>query len=292
MARWLETGCCPPLGLPLLAVLTMEVDKLVRAMTEPIANRPPDSTAGRVVHVLSAFAQGHRQLGVSEIARVTGLSKAVTHRILQELSTNHLVVQDLTSRKYMLGNGAFALSNFASAQSRLRSSGMSMISSLSEDTGETTTLSGRTGYRRIYVGQVESAQLIRISTQVGLSLPLTVGASGHAMLAFLPQADIENILAQPIPALSERTETRTEWIRDRLDRIREQGYARTDSERVADSVSFAAPVYDAINEVTGSLSVAALATRVDALREAELGRQVVAAATSLSQQLRDHPSAT
>lgn len=270
----------------------MEVDKLVRAMTEPIANRPPDSTAGRVVHVLSAFSQGHRQLGVSEIARVTGLSKAVTHRILQELSTNHLVVQDLTSRKYMLGNGAFALSNFASAQSRLRSAGMSMISSLSEDTGETTTLSGRTGYRRIYVGQVESAQLIRISIQVGLSLPLTVGASGHAMLAFLPQADIENILVRPIPALSERTETRTEWIRDRLGRIREQGYARTDSERVADSVSFAAPVYDAINEVTGSLSVAALATRVDALREAELGRQVVAAATSLSQQLRDHPSAT
>lgn len=240
------------------------------------------------MQVLLTFSQGTGHLGVTEIARATGLSKAVTHRILQELENNHLVVQDPTSRKYGLGNGAFALSNAASAQSRFRTAGMRILSSLTEDTGETTTLSARMGYRRVYIGQVESAQLIRISVQAGLSLPLTVGASGHAILAFLPESEIESVLNRPVPALNERTETRPEQLRERLASTRERGFARTDSERVAESMSFAAPVLDPIGDVTGSLSIAAIASRVDPTREIELGRQVVAAAAELSSQLANN----
>lgn len=256
----------------------------MNVMTETSA-RPADSTTGRVAQVLLAFSGGNTLLGISDIARSTGLSKAVIHRILQELGKSELVVQDRDSRKYMLGHGAFALSNNAEAQSRLRRVGMSMIASLSEDTGETTTLSARMGHRRIYLGQIESSQLIRISVQVGLSLPLSVGASGHAMLAFLPPTEVAEILNRPVPSLNERTETRPDLIQDRLVRIRETGYARTDSERVAESVSFAAPVFGSTGEVAGSISVAALATRVDESREADLGRQVMNAAKQISKQL-------
>ena len=261
-------------------------------MKEPAAYTPPNSTTGRVVQVLLTFSQGNGHLGVTDIARATGLSKAVTHRILQELENNHLVVQDRSSRKYGLGNGAFALSNAASAQSKFRIAGMRILSSLSEDTGETTTLSARVGYRRVYVGQVESAELIRISVQTGLSLPLTVGASGHAILAFLPDSDIESVLNRPVPALSERTETRPEQLLERLENTRKRGFARTDSERVAESMSFAAPVFDSIGDVTGSLSIAAIASRVDADREIELGQRVAVAAAQLSNQLADDSNST
>lgn len=253
-------------------------------MTE-LTVSPADSTTGRVVQVLLAFSEGSQLLGITEIARSTGLSKAVVHRILQELGKSELVVQHRETRKYMLGNGAFALSNNAAAQSKLRSTGMSVIASLSEDTGETTTLSARVGHRRIYLGQIESTQLIRISVQVGLSLPLSVGASGHAMLAFLPTSEAEEILKRPVPAANDRTETRPGLIRDRLDRIRESGYARTDSERVAESVSFAAPVFGSTGEVVGSISIAAMASRVDTDREANLSRRVIEAAEKISNQL-------
>jgi IclR family acetate operon transcriptional repressor len=186
----------------------------------------------------------------------------------------------------MLGNGAFALANAAAVQSKLRTIGMSMVAELTEVTGETSTLSGRMGHRRVYLGQVESEHLIRISVQVGLSVPLTVGANSHAMLAFLPEDEISDVLNRPVPAVSDRTETRPEAIRARLAEIREAGYARTESERVAESVSFAAPVFDAIGEVTGSISVAALASRVDSSREAELGGLIVDTARRLSERLR------
>jgi DNA-binding IclR family transcriptional regulator len=247
---------------------------------------PPTSTTARVVQVLLSFSsQSSRLLGVTDISRATGLSKAVTHRILQELESNHLVAQDASTRKYALGSAAFALCDTVSEHSRLRDEGMRVLSLLTARTDETTTLSARMGYRRVYVGQVESSQLIRISVQTGLSLPLTVGASGHAMLAFLPDPDIETVLNQPVPALNERTETRVDQLRKRLTVVRERGFARTDSERVEESVSFAAPIFGPTREVIGSISIAALASRVDGAREVILGDEVVAAAAQLSRRL-------
>ncbi|TFH98700.1 IclR family transcriptional regulator [Micrococcus lylae] len=247
--------------------------------------RQSESTTGRVVRVLLAFSEGKTELGVSEIGRMSGLSKAVAHRILQELCAAHVVEQDRQTRKYRLGSAALALGDAAAASSRLRAEGLPTLAELAEVTGETATLSARVGYRRLYVGQVESSRLIRISVQVGLSLPLTVGASGQAMLAFLPEREIEWVLNRPVPAMSDRTETRPERIRGRLEHVREVGYARTDSERVAEAVSFAAPVFNSYKEVVGAVSVAALASRVEPDREAELGDDVVAASRELSRRL-------
>lgn len=78
----------------------------------------------------------------------------------------------------------------------------------------------------------------------------------------------------------------------RLENTRKRGFARTDSERVAESMSFAAPVFDSIGDVTGSLSIATIASRVDADREIELGQRVAVAAAQLSNQLADDSNST
>ncbi|MGL3149029.1 IclR family transcriptional regulator domain-containing protein [Microbacterium sp. A82] len=73
---------------------------------------------------------------------------------------------------------AFALSDAANQSSQFRRIGLEILADLSEHTGATATLSGRIGHRRIYIGQVKSSQLVRISVQVGSAQPLTIGASG------------------------------------------------------------------------------------------------------------------
>lgn len=257
-------------------------------MTVSVRPQPArfDSTTSRVIAVLLAFSHGRTALGVSDISRQTGLSKAVVHRILQELAASGMVVQSDATRRYFLGPVAFALANAAGQQSTLRAAGMPVVARLMEQTDETVTLSARSGYRRIYLGQAESSQMIRISIQVGLNLPLTVGASGHAMLAFLPEPEIDDILSHPVPALSERTETRIEVIRARLAEVRRLGFASTQGERVAESISFAAPIFDGMDEVTGAISVGALASRVDETRARDLSTQVMAAAHEITGMLQ------
>ncbi|USQ80131.1 IclR family transcriptional regulator [Ornithinimicrobium faecis] len=258
-------------------------------MTLSSETRPQDgaeSTTARVADVLLAFAGADSPLGITDVARATNLSKAVVHRIVQTLCSKSFVWQDPVTRKYRLGMAAFALADSANQASEFRRIGMSILADLTEATGETTTLSGRVGHRRVYVGQVESRQLVRISVQVGTALPLTVGASGAAILAFLPDNEIEAALAIPIPMMSEYTVTEPSEVRARLREVVRDGYAHTTNERVKDSTGFAAPVWSPSNEVVGCISIAALTSRLTPEREEDLGQQVIRAATTLTERLR------
>jgi len=249
---------------------------------------PADSTTARVAEVLLAFAGAKAPLGITEIARRTNLSKAVVHRIAQTLCLNSFLWQDPGTRKYQVGIAAFALADSANQTSRFRQAGMEILADLAEVCEETTTLSARIGHRRVYTGQVESSQLVRISVDVGRTHPLTVGASGAAILAFLPENEIEAALKIPVPALSDATLTEPEQLRARLETVRREGFARTTGERVRDSTSFAAPVRNRLGEVMGAISIAALTSRLTPERESALAYQVMEAAKDLSARLA-HP---
>lgn len=247
--------------------------------------KPADSTTARVSEVLLAFAGAEKPLGITDIARSTGLSKAVVHRIVQELCNSSFVWQNPQTRKYQPGIAAFALADAANQSSQFRRIGMELIAGLAEQTGETATLSGRIGHRRIYIGQVESSQLIRISVQVGSAQPLTVGASGSAILAFLPENEIEATLNARIEHADQSHPPATAELRERLHLVAERGYARSHGERIADATSFAAPVRNRFGEVIGCISVAALTSRLTPKREEDLADEVVRTANELSARL-------
>jgi IclR family acetate operon transcriptional repressor len=247
--------------------------------------KPADSTTGRVAEVLLAFAGADRPLGVTDLAKATGLSKAVAYRIAQELCNSSFLWQNPETKKYQPGISAFALTDAANKASLFRRAGLELLADLAEHTGETATLSGRIGHRRVYIAQVESGQLVRISVQVGSAQPLTVGASGAAILAFLPENEIEAALRIPVPAISARTVTDPVALRERLRQVATDGYARTESERVADATSFAAPVRNRFGEVMGCMSVAALSSRLTPKREEQLIREVKAATAELTSRL-------
>jgi len=246
------------------------------AATEPIA--APVSTTERVARVLLCFTADSAWLGVSEIARELGLGKAVVHRILQTLVEAAILVYRADRRTYGLGPAAIALGRRATANSEVRTAAMPAISRLASVTGETTILSTRVGYQRVYVGQVESSQAIRITIRVGESVPLTAGATGNAILAFMPDADIELALTVPVQQYTSSTIVDPAEIRDRLALIRERGWATT-------SGSIAVPVFGLDPEPAGALSVGVLATR-DAGTDEQLARLVVEAGEQASAALR------
>jgi len=258
----------------------------------PITLRPfrtqidqaPSSTTDRVAAVLLAFAGSSDPLGVSEIARNCALSKAVVHRILQSLLQAGLVAYVPADRRYKLGPAALALGRHAMRQDDLYAAGAPTIAHLAEVTGETSTLSARIGHRRRYIAQVESAHRIRVAVQVGEVVGLAVGASGMAILAFMPQDDIDHVLSQPLSAYTEKTVTDPEQIRARLEQIRANGWVHTSGERMHHSSSVAAPIFDAAGEPAGALSIAYFAERrPDPRRLVDL---VLTASSEVSQRLQ------
>lgn len=220
--------------------------------------------AARVADVLLLFTDGPDFLGVSAIARSLDLSKAVVHRILQTLVDRQLLVSDPASRGYQLGPAAAALGARALRESQLRTVAMPVLRELQLATGETTTISARVPGGRVYLDQVECTREIKMTVEVGRRFPLHAGSSSTCILAFLPPAEQDAVLAGDLPSLTSRTVTDTEVLRRRLADIRRLGFAGSDGERQEGAGSVAAPVFGFDGTVLGAISVCGPAARVDA----------------------------
>jgi IclR family acetate operon transcriptional repressor len=219
--------------------------------------------ATRVADVLLMFTKGPATVGVTEIARELGLSKAVVHRILQSLATRSLVRSDATTREYRLGTGAIALGARAMRDFDLRRVAQPTLHRMRDATNETTTLSARLQDSRIYLDQYESPQEIKMTVELGRPYPLHAGASSRAILAFLPKETIDRIIGAGLARLTPETIRSPRELRRRLAETRAAGHAVSRGERQPAAGSIAAPVFGIDGGVVGSISVCGPVDRFD-----------------------------
>ncbi|MBK1789184.1 IclR family transcriptional regulator [Prauserella cavernicola] len=211
--------------------------------------------AGRVADVLLQFAGGPAQLGVSEISRNLGLSKAVVYRILQSLVSRHMLTAGTRTGGYRLGPAAVAIGATALSRFDARAAARPVLRRLRDETGETTTLSSLVGDQRVYVEQFESPREIKMTVEIGRRFPLHAGASGKVILAHLSAEAREAVLAGPLPSLTERTVHTEGQLRQELADIAAAGVAVTVGERQSGSGSVAAPLFGPDESVCGAISV-------------------------------------
>ncbi|WP_419918818.1 IclR family transcriptional regulator [Candidatus Poriferisocius sp.] len=210
----------------------------------------------RAVDVLFLFADSSGTLGVTEISRELGASKAVIHRILTSLRARNLLAIDPDSRRYSLGPAVLELAAAYRDQLDLRSLARDGMQRLSTETGETATLSVRHGNRRVYVAQVTPPREVKMTVPIGGSFPLHAGASSKAFLAWLDEGELDLYLAEnPLDAMTESTIVSAEELRTELQSIRRQGFAVSLGERQHDAGSVAAPILDHNHRPVGVISV-------------------------------------
>lgn len=241
--------------------------------------------AARVADVLLMFANGPDALGVSEIARELGLSKAVVHRILQSLASRSMVRTDPGTREYRLGPGAIALGARALRDFDLRAAARPTLRRLRDLTRETTTLSALLGNSRLYLAQYESPQEIKMTVPLGRPFPLHAGSSSRAMLAFLPPETVEQVISDGLRRLASETILDPDDLRRRLRETRASGYATSRGERQEGAGSVAAPVFGVDGEVVGSISVCGPVSRFDPETVARYVPMVRSAAAEISSML-------
>jgi DNA-binding IclR family transcriptional regulator len=194
-------------------------------------------------------------LGVTEIAKELGLSKAVVHRVLSSLRASDLIELDPDSRRYLLGPTSLALGLAYLSRLDLRARARPFLEKLSLDTQETATLSIRREEVRIYIDQVTPPREVKMTVEIGQPYPLHAGSSSKAFLAFLSEVDQEAYLRNRLSAVTDLTITDPDSLRAELATIRKRGYARSLGERQPGSASVAAPVFNHLGDPVGVISV-------------------------------------
>lgn len=223
-----------------------------------VVNEEKPSTVQSVVRALSllrAVGMSDRPMSLTDLAREAGLHPATAHRLLRTLVDTGFVYQDPESAYYSIGDAFLSLAYVQRHRLALPDIARPVLQQLVAETGETAGLAVVDGERTLVIARELSPHPLRVHAPVGGHGPLHATAVGLVLLAHLPEPVVERILSRPLQAFTDKTTTDPELLRDRLERVRRDGFAVAVEEYAEGVATIAAPVRNARMEVVAGISI-------------------------------------
>jgi IclR family transcriptional regulator, acetate operon repressor len=198
------------------------------------------SVGDRLLLILDTVAAAPGEVGLSELARLTGLKKATVHRLASDLVGKRMLERGTYG--YRLGLHLFELGQRVPVSRRLRDTALPVMSDLLQATSEIVQLGMLDGADVVYVEKLTGPHSIDAPSAVGSRLPAYCSGLGKAILAFSPDEVVDEVLAAPMPARTSTTITSADRLRRELARVRETGVAYDREEGNRGIVCVAAPI--------------------------------------------------
>jgi DNA-binding IclR family transcriptional regulator len=240
------------------------------------------STVAKALSLLDHFSPRSPEIGLGELAKLAGLDKATTRRLLIAMAGRGFVEQDPITRRYRLGAALIRLARVREAAFPLVEISRPIVIALSQSTGETVHVSQLAGETLSSVCVFESPHANRVSVEVGQTLPFNCTASGLAFLSAAPDAFRDRILEGPLTRATRRSIVSAAALKRRLEEAHSLGYAISDQGFEEGVVSVAAPIVGPGGAV-GAISITSPAVRADAAtmkRHAAKAREAAAEISS------------
>lgn len=239
----------------------------------------------RGLAIIRVFDADRPRLTVSEIAQVSGLTRAAVRRFLFTLTELGYVQPhgngyELTPQVLELGYSYLSALTFPEVA-------LPHLEKLVAETGEASEGSILDRDDIVYVVRVPGPALMTISVSVGARRPAYNTAMGRVMLANLPAPRLETYLetAKLEPMLPD-TITDVGALREELTKVREQGYALVSQELEIGLVAVAVPVRDRHGQARAAINLSTHIGRKSAADMRALVPRVQQAAADIELGLR------
>ena len=157
---------------------------------------------------------------------------------------------------------------------------MTVLSALA---GETVCLHVREDCARVSILQIGCDNELRYNVRLGVRYPLNAGASGRALLAYLPTDEVRQLAAR-MEWKRWTSETARNWkeFERWLQETRRNGFAVSRGESTPGVCGIAAPIFDMTGTVVASIGLHAPKVRISAARIIELAPHVMGTAAEIS----------
>jgi IclR family transcriptional regulator, acetate operon repressor len=235
--------------------------------------------------LLQILGEAQDGLGLSELARQSGLHKATTQRYLQTLEEDRWVERDRETGKYVLGSAIPApTQSFARITRVARDS----LARLAQRLDENIVLGVLDQNQIVSLDVVESWQVVRVANRPRDRDHVHSTALGKAIVSTLSDDVVERLLdATGMPQLTDRTITAIPEFIQELAKVRERGFAVADRENDPDTRSVAVPI--AIPRAHFGLSVTAPAMRFSIKDAPVVAEQLSAEAALILERAGEEP---
>lgn len=238
------------------------------------------SVMERASLILGAFRMEDQHLGVSELARRTGLAKSTVSRLAAELL--RLQFLERHGPGFRLGLTLFELGQMVVTPKELRRRAMGIMVDLRNATGHTIHLAVLDAADVVYVEILRGRGTPVLPSRVGGRVPAHATAVGKAMLAFCPTTVLDRVIGFGLPQLARNTITDEQILRAELIDVSARGLAFEENESAPGSACVASPVMDSGGALVAALSASGSANLLEIER---VGPAVRTAALALGRQL-------
>lgn len=215
----------------------------------------------RGLAVIKAFGPERDKLSLSEVARLTGMTRAAARRFLLTLVDLGYVRnngRDFSLRPRVLELGYAYLSGLT-----LPDVAAPHMEELVAKLHESSSITVLDGEQIAYVVRVPTKRIMTIAIAVGTRFPAYATSMGRVLLAELSDADLDDYLRRTeLEPITSRTLTDTRKLRATLTRVARQGYCIVDQELEDGLRSIAVPIRGIPDVGTAAINVSAHASRV------------------------------
>lgn len=229
-----------------------------------MAQSNSDGTVGKALQVLDLVASFGRPVRFSDVLEKSDFPKATVYRFVQTLTSQGMLSYDPERQTYAPGIRLVRLAHSAWQQSSLAPVARPHLDALARDVGETVHLAQLDHAQVLYVDKRTGDDPIEMYSQAGKIGPAYCTGVGKAMLAYLEEGHLADVIAQQsFHVFTAATLDSAEALRAELIDIRSNGYGFDREEHEPGIICVALPILSGAGRVLGALSVTSSTKRTN-----------------------------
>jgi IclR family pca regulon transcriptional regulator len=202
--------------------------------------------------VLLAFDEDRVNPNLAELAAATELSRPAVRRILLTLQRLGYVRNE--GSRWSLTPRVLSIGQHYSASNAMIEIAQPHLLELSAKTAESASLAALDGRDAVYIARVPVRRIMSINVSIGTRIPAFASSMGRVLLAWAPDAVVDEIIAAGMPELTKHTVTTPDAFREVLRQVRSDGWSIVAEELEIGLLSVSAPVRDRSGEVVAALA--------------------------------------
>jgi len=244
------------------------------------------ASLARGLEVICAFTRDKPTMTLSDVAKVTGMSRATTRRLLLTLVREGYA--EKRDRDFSLRPKVLQLGYSALASVGILDIVQPVMNALSQRTQESIYTAVLTGDDVTYLARSTPDRVISVSINIGNRLPAYAVSTGRVLLAGESDEALERYLSRiTLQQHTTSTVQTTDELRAIIAETRRLGYSLVDEELEVGVRSLSVPIYDAGGHVIAALNACCPSMRfpVNEMRE-KLVPELRAAAQSINERFQ------
>ncbi len=212
--------------------------------------------------ILELLANRKDALGITEISRELNFNKSTVYNIVNTLSFLGFL-ESLGNGKFCLGTRLCLLGKAACRDDDLIHIAHPYLEEISSRTKLSTFLGILSNDRVLIIDKVDSPFDIKVSSEVGMRIPLLAGATGKIFLAQMPDQDVDLILKRlPLKKYTPNTCVDVERYKHLIAEVRKEGVGIDKEEYIEGIRALAVPIHIPGRNLLAGMWVVGLANQI------------------------------